>query len=162
MKQKVFLILMLLSFGLSLTNILAQTAFTSAGGDLSGNGGSVSYSAGQVFNQTQEGTTGTIQNGVQQPYVITVTTDLKQLNEINLSISTYPNPTTDNLKLSIEADDLSNTHIELCDLSGKVLKSEKITNRQTIIEMGQFSPSTYFVKICLNNKKVKTYKIIKK
>ena len=105
MKQKklrVCIMVFLSSF--FLVNTYAQNAFTSTGGNLSGSGGSVSYSAGQVFNGGQNGSTGSVSTGVQQPYEITVVTDIKNSGGINLGMSAYPNPAIDNLQLDIEGE----------------------------------------------------------
>ncbi|HET7732740.1 MAG TPA: T9SS type A sorting domain-containing protein, partial [Paludibacter sp.] len=163
MKQKKLRVcIMLFLSGFFVVNMHAQNAFTSTGGNLSGSGGSLSYSAGQVFNAPQNGSTGSVTTGVQQPYEISVVTDIKNTAEINLGMSAYPNPAIDNLQLDIEGDSFKGLRYELLDLSGKVLESKKIEGNQTIIAMSQLSHATYFVKVIQNSKEIKTYKIIKK
>ncbi len=50
---------------------------------------------------------------------------------------------------------------QLFDMQGKILKSKKITGKQTDIVMGNLVPATYFVKVIQRNKEIKTFKIIK-
>ncbi len=69
-----FLPLVLLSFIASLSFSLAQEVIPASGGNATGSGGSVSYSAGQVFYLTHEGTTGSVNEGAQQPYEISAIT----------------------------------------------------------------------------------------
>ena len=92
----------LLLFGFSLAGLNAQEAFPVAGGDAVGSGGSVSYTIGQVFYNTQIGTNGSIVQGVQQPYEISVVSGVKEAEGINLEITAYPNPTSDFLRLKVE------------------------------------------------------------
>ncbi len=99
--------------------------------------------------------------GVQQAFEISVVTGLEQAKGINLSVSAYPNPTTDYLTLSIGEFDISNLSYQLYDMNGKLLQNAKITGNQTSIVMSNFVPANYFVKVIQGNKEVKTFKIIK-
>jgi hypothetical protein len=122
----------------------------------------VSYSVGQVANQTLTGTNGSVEQGVQQPYEITVVTAIEQAKGISLSVTAYPNPVTDYLTLSIDKYDISDLSYQLYDMKGKLLQSEKITGNQTRIVMSNLFPASYFVIVNQGNKEVKTFKIIKK
>jgi hypothetical protein len=147
--------------GIGLTGLQAQESVNATGGDASGSGGSASYSVGQVAYQTYTGTSGSVAQGVQQPYEISVVTAIEEAKGINLSVSAYPNPTTDYLTLSISEFEISNLSYQLYDMSGKLLQSEKITGNHTSIVMSNLVPATYFVKVVQGNKEVKTFKIIK-
>lgn len=151
----------ILLLGLGLTGLKAQESVNATGGNASGSGGTVNYSIGHVTYQTHTGTNGSVAEGVQQPYEISVISAIKETIGINLSVSAYPNPTTDNLILSIDEFDLSNLLYRLYDLNGKVLQNGKITSDQTILEMGGLVPATYFLKVTQDYKEVKTFKIIK-
>jgi hypothetical protein len=60
--------------GLGISGIKAQEAIISAGNDASGYNATLSYSVGQVVCQTSTGTSGTVLEGVQQPYYTSVVT----------------------------------------------------------------------------------------
>lgn len=154
----IFIVSLSLLFG---TEILAQESVNATGSNASGNGGSVSYSVGQVAYQTHTGTNGSVSEGVQQPYEISVLTGIEEAKGINLSVTAYPNPTTYYLTLEVKAFELSNLHFQLYDMNGKLLQSEKITSNQTSIVMSNLVPASYFVKVSQGNKEVKTFKIIK-
>lgn len=160
-KLKVIGVIALLTFAFSLSTVSAQTSVNATGGDALGSGGSASYSVGQVVYTTNTGTTGTLEQGVQQPYEISVVTGLEEVKGINLSLSAYPNPTTDFLQLEVESEKLKDLSFQLYDMNGKLLQSEKITGNQTSIVMSNLLPATYFVKVNQSNKEVKTFKIIK-
>ena len=166
MRNKRLQLSAILLFGVGLTGLQAQTSVNTTGGNASGSGGSTSYTVGQVVYQTHTGTNGSVAEGVQQPYEISVVTGIEQFNGVNLSVSAYPNPTTDNLTLSID-DDVHTRHAlyelsyQLYDLNGKLLQSQTIKESQTHIPMSNLVRATYFVKVVQGNKEVKTFKIIK-
>lgn len=161
MRHKRLKLSTVLLLGLGLTGVQAQTSVNATGGDASGGGGSVSYSVGQVVYTTHTGTSGSVAEGVQQPYEISVVTGLEEAQSINLSVTAYPNPTTDYLTLRIDEFEISNLSFQLYDMNGKLLQNEKITGNQTSIVMSNLLPATYFVKVIRGNKEVKTFKIIK-
>ena len=161
MRHKKLKLSAVLLLGLGLTGLQAQTSINATGGNASGSGGSASYSVGQVVYTTNTGTNGSVAQGVQQPFEISVVTAIEEAKGINLSVSAYPNPTTDYLTLEVKEYELSNLHFQLYDMSGKLLQNEKITGNQTSIVMSNLVPATYFVKVIQGNKEVKTFKIIK-
>ena len=162
MRHKKLKLSAVLLLGLGLTGLQAQTSINATGGNASGSGGSASYSVGQVVYTTNTGTNGSVAQGVQQPFEISVVTAIEEAKGINLSVSAYPNPTTDYLTLEVKEYELSNLHFQLYDMSGKLLQNEKITSNQASIVMSNLVPATYFVKVTESNKEVKTFKIIKK
>ena len=145
----------------SFSTVTAQETITTTGGDASGSGGSASYSVGQVAYQTYTGTNGSVAEGVQQPFEISMVTSVEEANGINLSISAYPNPARDYLTLEVKDYDFSNLTYQLYDIHGKLLQNEKITGNQTSIFMSNLLPATYFVKILEGNNEVKIFKVIK-
>ncbi len=149
--------------GLGLTGLQAQTAVPATGGNASGSGGTVNYSVGQVVYTTNTGgSNGTVAQGVQQPFEISVVTGLDEAKGINLAVSAYPNPTTDFLNLKVENYNNTNLSYQLFDISGKLLEIKKITGNETSIVMSNLVLATYFVKVTEENKEIITFKIIKK
>jgi hypothetical protein len=161
MKYKKLKLSAVLLLGLGLTGLQAQESVYATGGNASGSGGSVSYSVGQVVYTTNTGTNGSVAQGVQQPFEISVVTGLEEAKSITISVTAYPNPTTDYLTLSIDNFEISKLSYQLYDMQGKLLQSEKINDSQTSITMSNLVPATYFLKVIQNNKEVKTFKIIK-
>ncbi len=72
MKYKNLKLSAILLLGLGLTGLQAQTSVNATGGNASGSGGSASYSVGQVVYTTHTGTNGSVAQGVQQPFEISV------------------------------------------------------------------------------------------
>ena len=161
MRHKKIKLSAILLLGFGLAGLQAQTAIPATGGNASGSGGSVSYSVGQMVYTTNTGTNGSVAQGVQQPYEISVVTGLEEAIGINLILSAYPNPTTDFLKLKVENYDNTNLSYQLFDINSKLLENKKIEGSETSIFMSNLVPATYFLKVTDNNKEVKTFKIIK-
>ena len=161
MQLKRFKLCAILLLGLGLTGLQAQESVNVTGGNASGSGGSASYSVGQVAYQTHTGTNGSVAQGVQQPYEISMVTGIEEAKGINLSVSAYPNPTADYLTLEVKDFELSNLSYQLYDMQGKLLQNKRITGNQTSITMSNLVQATYFVKVIQGNREVKTFKIIK-
>ena len=145
-----------LLLGLGVIN--AQETVTAAGGEATGTGGTASYSVGQVVYTTNTGTNGSVAQGVQQPYEISVITGINE-TAINLEMIVYPNPTKNYLTLKVE--DNVNLSYQLYDLQGKVIEDKKVTADNTTIKMEALPKATYFLRVTDNNKTVKTFKVIK-
>lgn len=154
--RKTFLLLLLVTF----SKLIAQQATVTSGGNASGTGGSVSYSIGQVADKTQTGTTGTITQGVQQPFEI-VTLSGAEFTSIKLEAMVYPNPTTTNVTLKITNFNLDQVSYLLFDMNGRVLNEGKIVSEETVIDMDRYAVATYLLKVNSDSKQLKTFKIIK-
>ena len=158
MKKQILLIL-----SLCLTIILlAQESITTSGGNVSGSGGSTSYVVGQIVYTSNTGANGSVMTGVLQPFEISVLSGNKEVEDITLMVSVYPNPTTDYLILKVGTLRLTTLNFQLFDMNGKIIESNKLESNETSIRMNNLIPSTYFLKLVENNKEVKVFKIIKK
>lgn len=138
----------------------AQNAPVSTGGVSSGTGGSATYSIGQTDFITENGSNGTITQGLQQPYEILVVSGV-EINGINLSVSVFPNPTSDFITLSIKDLSTENMNYALYDIQGKLIKEDKLSGSQTIINIGDLSNASYLIMVSDNKKEIKTFRIIK-
>lgn len=145
-------------FGIMAMN--AQQATVTSGGNATGAGGTVSYSIGQVADKTQTGTTGTITQGVQQPFEI-VTLSGEEFENIQLEAIVFPNPTIANVTLKISNFSLENVRYLLFDITGKLLKDDRVSTEETIIDMERYPSATYLLKVNSNFNELKTFKIIK-
>ncbi len=153
---------LILAVGMTMLSITAfsQESFNSCGGNLSGSGGSVSYSYGQTFYSVHSGTDAYLSEGVQQPFEISVVTLFEDEIALKINLSVFPNPTADNLNLRTENVQLPLTAI-LFDLNGRIIKESIITESETVISLTNLEASTYFLKLSNLEKEIKTFKIIK-
>ncbi|MDI1257044.1 MAG: T9SS type A sorting domain-containing protein [Flavobacterium sp.] len=156
-KEKILLLMLLVCMPMV---ILAQQSVVVTGKDASGSTGSISYSIGQVDYSIASASEGSISQGVQQPYEISVL-GVDEIPEITLTMSVYPNPTTSGVNLKIE--NYSGQHFEyyLFDLTGKLLADKKITETDTYIDMERFEQAVYLLQVMDNNLTVKSFKILR-
>jgi len=163
-KQIVLSSLFLLGFGVF--GLRGQEAIPASGGNSTGVNGSVSYTAGQLVYITKTDVTGSVAQGVQQPYEISVITGNMEIKGISLNCSVYPNPTDDLLQLTVDSELLDNLSCLLYDSNGKIIVNKNIISSQTTIEMGTLAAAAYFLKIIKTEHSAsyefRTFKIIKK
>ena len=160
-KKKGLLCLMFLSYLCSIT-IHGQETIPATGGYAIGTGGSVSYTVGQVAYLTFSGTNGSVAQGAQQPYEISVATAIENTEGIALEYKIYPNPTGGKITLIVKPFTLENLRYILYDFNGILLQEKKLECEETEISMENLSPAVYFLKTLKANKEIKVFKIVKK
>lgn len=144
---------------IGLNQIFAQENINSTGGKATGVNGTVTYTVGQTVFNTSSSASGTVLEGVQQPYEIFTITGI-ELIRINLHLKVFPNPTTNILNLIVENLDKELSY-QLFNIDGKMLKYEKIDYKETQIEMWGLEPASYFLRVIERDQIVKSFKIIK-
>ncbi len=151
----------LLLASLCISGLHAQETVAASGSALSGTGGSVSYSLGQTVYTVIGGSTGSVAQGVQQPYEISVITASENWSKTQLEVSVYPNPAS--LTLNVHAQLLPPGGLRVCmyDLNGRCLLDKPITNTHTILDIGTLAPATYLVKVFRQSNEITVFKVIK-
>lgn len=156
MKQIISLVLI----AFTITSIQAQQTTASAGGDASGFGGTVAYSIGQAVYTTNTGITGSVAQGVQHAFEI-FTVGIKE-TELNISLTAFPNPTSENLTLQVSDYNNEKLSYQLFDMQGKQISKGQVTAQQTQINMNGLPSANYFIYVVnQENKKIQSFKIIK-
>jgi len=145
---------------LGLHSLQAQVAAPASGGNATGSGGTVSYTVGQVV-YTVEGSNGSLAQGVQQPYTISLVTGLEGPEGITLQYDAYPNPTSHFLTLKAEDFKTTGLSYQLYDLTGKQLENKKVNAAETSIDMSDREQAAYLLKVIDNGREVKVFKILK-
>jgi hypothetical protein len=161
MRQIKLTLIPLFLLAIAISTIQAQNAIPASGGIAAGSGGTASYSVGLLVFTTVNSTNGSMAQGVQQPYEISVVNGIEEFTGFTLKSSAYPNPATDFLILKIENNDLVNLSYKLFDVNGKLIENKIIVSTETRIPMNYLVPSAYFLIITQHKEEVKTFKIIK-
>jgi len=153
------------------TSLYAQETVSTTGGNASGSGGTVSYTVGQVSYTPASGSNGSVIQGVQQAYEISVVTSVTEATGINLQWTAYPNPASDYLRLSLLNEgypelDFNSLSYQLYDFRGKLLLNNLLEGPESTISMQSFSSGIYILKIIEKKdsktpRELKTFKIIK-
>lgn len=143
---------------LGLGGLKAQNSTVATGGDAIGNNGSSSYSVGQLVTSTNTGSNGSLAQGVQQPFDISIVTAINEFNQ-GIELSVFPNPTTRSLNLEV-ADNIGLSY-QLYNLQGVLVRSDKVVSSSTTIPMEELIQGTYLLKVVDKNQPVQTFEIIK-
>lgn len=138
----------------------AQQAIPAAGNDASGTGGTCNYTIGQIAYTYNSGTSGEVNQGVQQPFEIFSTAGLND-QEIVLEVSTYPNPTSKSLTIKVGEYSQKTLSYQLFDIQGNLVEEKVITQNETPVSMEHVVNSTYLLQIIGDDQLIKTFKIIK-
>lgn len=148
------------AFALMLTsNLYAQSDVVPMGGTATSEGGTVTFTIGQIAVQSYcEGST-SISEGVQHPYEIQ-TIGIDNYPGITLNAVVYPNPTVGNVQLTMYNVQLEG-EVKVFDMNGKQLFSKKIERSTTEITMSDLVAGTYFVSVVSGTQVLKTFKVIK-
>ncbi len=157
MRQTQIIILSALLFAFQLS---AQNNFTSGGGEIKGEGGSVSQSIGQLSYTTIGDDNYQATQGLIQVYEIQVIGGIEN-TEIGLFYNAYPNPVAEELTLMVENYDKQQLEYELFDVLGKRIGSGKITDKMTLISTVDLIPAAYFLHVMHRGKAEKSFKIVK-
>ena len=137
-----------------------QVGVVAAGGETDGSG-TVSYSVGQVVYEPSASAKGSLTPGVQQAYLIVEVLSLDE-KRVSLSVSAYPNPTTDRLSLQVEGGESGAMSYDVVSLSGKTLRRGKVSAVTTDIDMASLPVGVYMLIVKEGDRSIKTFKIIKK
>ena len=160
MKKIVLQFIAFFLLGLSSFTMMGQESVNTSGQNATGTGGSVSYSVGQIVYTTNSGTNGSVAQGVQQPYEISVVLGIEH-PEINLQMTVSPNPTTNSVTLKVANYEFETLSYQLYDITGKQFLIGQTSTDETQISIGNLPAAIYFLKVINKNKVIKTFKILK-
>ena len=144
---------------LAVMSAQAQSAIVPTGGTASGNGGTVTYTVGQIAVQTNSNGTTSISEGVQQPFEISVV-GVDEHPDITLTAKLYPNPTLSTCNLQCESWQ-NMDEVRIYDANGKYLFRKKIEGSLTEMDFSSYAPGIYFVNVYSDKQTLKTFKVVK-
>lgn len=145
-----------------ITNDTMET-FNSSGDDATGDSGSVTYSIGQVFYTYIGESIYNVAQGVQQDELsITLSTEENSIQP-KAEIFIFPNPTTDYVSINMEGyeSDSRQRSYQLYDLQGRLLKQDTVIQTETQINVTDLRSAIYLLQVYVENKVLKTFKIVK-
>ena len=138
--------------------------FNASGDDATGSSGSVTYSIGQVFYTYIGESVYDVAQGIQQEELSQTLDTPENSIEPKAEIVIFPNPTTDYVTVNMEGFEFETGpgSYQLYDLQGRLLKQNTINQNETQIDLNDLSSSIYILQVYINNKILKTFKILKK
>lgn len=163
----VFFIVLMFSYFVGVSqNTTNMETFNTSGEDALGSAGSVSYSIGQVFFTYIGESVYNVAQGVQHSNLVDNEENIDTPEDIDspeAKIVVYPNPTTDFVNLDMKNVDLANGQnvYQLYSYQGKLIQQHTIEDTNTEINLSHLSSSIYLLQVFVNNKILKTFKILK-
>lgn len=136
-----------------------QQVVTTSGDFYQNTNGTLSWTLGETLTDTYINNQSVLTQGFQQPTL--KVTSITELPGLDYSITAFPNPAKEYVKLKIEKDNVDGMQYDLLDMSGKVIESKKIQNAETEISFSDLIPATYFIRITENDIEIKIFKIVK-
>lgn len=158
MKKFYFLLL----FSMLVFSAFCQSAVVPVGGTASGNGGSATYTVGQIADQRAEAGGKFVIEGVQQPYEIQ-TVGVNDYPGIQLEASLFPNPTPDLINLRISNFEIPEGGLaaQLYDKNGRLIKVFEVTDLLTQMDLSVYPTATYQLRVMDGKRLLKTFQIVK-
>ncbi len=149
-----------ISFALISGSLSAQSAITAAGGDAIGEGGTLSYSVGQVVYTTILSEYGNVCQGVQQSYeIIPLSTSTNDESELFAVL--YPNPSSGDVSLSWNRQPEEIHDLRVVSAQGREMYQSKLSNQLSQLPLGDLASGVYFVYIYSEDKLMQSFKFIK-
>jgi hypothetical protein len=157
-----FLLLTLVSFGISHAQSLSQVVVASSGATISGASNTLSFTSGEAV-------VGSITNGptLGQGFWLGAIEAVVLSNEdftFEVEATVYPNPVTDYLSISFQDMAGENFDVSVYDMNGKQVYLNKLvpSSGTEKINFYQYNSGIYLLKIVQSaSNKSKTFKIIK-
>ncbi len=141
--------------------VQAQQGTLSGGFDAKGSDGSVCYSIGQLVWDMYPGSNGSILQGMQQPYEISIVTSIDEIESISVNYMVFPNPTDGTVTIKVESLNDLKMRYQLIDIKGDCLLFGEIKSAETSVQMASLAPGVYLLGIFKNGIRIKIFKIIK-
>jgi hypothetical protein len=154
-KKSIIPIVVFISFGFS---SFGQNALSAAGGHFKTNGGSTSFTVGQVAYVLKKGTGSYLNEGVQQVYTKKTTPieELVYLKEVQL----YPNPTQETMTLILSSKEDIQVRYTIMDYLGKEIRNGNILSEKSEISLRDLPAGNYFISL-KSKKEIRIFKMVK-
>jgi hypothetical protein len=139
----------------------AQADMTAGGGDASSGNHTLSFTLGQSFAHVHDDETGSVYQGVQQPYELFVVSLHRAADEA-LQVRLFPNPTAGWLLLELPPTELpADLRYVLHDMQGRPLDDRPVTGPMTEISLLHQPPGTYVLTLLQAERRVQSFQILK-
>jgi hypothetical protein len=125
-------------------DLLSQSVFVASGGDFKSNGGSISFSFGQVMADTYNSSVGQMYIGVQLPFEISQITSTYQAYKYDVLI--YPNLVDDKFNISYSSSDDAKLKYLIYSSQGSIVHAEKkLLDEKEEVDVSDYASGEYFI-----------------
>jgi hypothetical protein len=157
MKKVVFVLLTICLF--SISKIIAQQIFASSGDFFKDTHGSISFTIGEPINETFSKFENILTQGYQQSKLPGLA--INELTESLFKVSIFPNPCKDFIIINVDNIKDYDIQLELYGIIGNLLIRDSFDCAQKKILLTGLQSSFYYLKVIINKKEVRSFKIVK-
>jgi hypothetical protein len=147
----------LLSFWCIIAFSQQQEVISSSGKSFGNSTGSISYTLGEIMNNTFISPDFILTQGFQQSKFFIV--DNRPERQLGIEILVYPNPVKEFVILKIEH--YQEFSYVLYDMTGRVIEKNIVISTETEINFNDLEPSLYVLKVFRSEEDVRIFKITK-
>lgn len=144
MKRKLLLIALMCGANLGFAQSISPQVVATAGDYYSAGGVQLSWTTGESMIDTYIAGSNMLTQGFHQTQL--TVTGIDQQNPTDLDVSIYPNPTSEQLVISIPKNESMLT-MELFDLNGKLVLSEQISGIKTLVDLSSYASAFYMLRL---------------
>lgn len=155
-----FRTLVVLSFMIIPFSFLSQSNIVPLGENAYGSNGNISYTLGQIDYISFSGTYANVNQGVQQPFEFFSVVGIEEI-EVPFTLKFGPNPTNNEVILSVIDYDKNDLEYTVSDIDGKTIIDKTSLLSKSSLYFENYSPGIYLLIISNNQNQIKTYKILK-
>ena len=142
---------------------ISQESLISAGGSAISADANICYSIGQVMFSSHASPDAVIEDGVQHAYGngLSPSISFRESQTSSLGISTFPNPTINELNIHLDNYLDQQLTYKLYDTKGNIVFSNNISAATTSIDMTNLRATNYFLHIIEQGRDLQTFIIQK-
>ena len=138
---------------------MAQSGITAAGGDATGEGGTLSYSLGQVAYTTIQANNGLISQGVQQSFEIIPLFTVQ--SDDDLFATLYPNPSANHVTVAWNRPIQEQMAVKVISATGQEMYQSTLTNQFSQLPLDALAAGVYFIYVRQDESLIQLFKFIK-
>ena len=145
MKKIFILTTAVLAFFIS--NAQEQEVISSAGEHYSNGSVQISWTLGEIVTETATDGNNIVTQGFHQTNLTITKIEEEYINNVDASITIFPNPTSDLATINLTDVDISNFIFELNDNKGKTILKKNFESESEVIDFSQYAASIYYIRI---------------
>ena len=153
--KKIFFILFIVIVNLANAQVLTHDVLTTSGGSYTQINGTMSFTIGEIAIETASATNNKLTQGFQQGHYIILSISEEKINP---SVSIYPNPTSNSLKVEF-AESINS--VKLYDMTGNLIIDKKLNATSETFDLSSFATGVYIMHVYDAKNKMYAYKIQK-
>ena len=137
-----------------------QQVMTTAGGNGQGTNTQIEWTLGETIVTTFSTADTILTQGFHQP-LLTVTA-INTYDSPDIRIQVYPNPAQDQLMIQLGCVEIKDFRYVLYDMNGKFLRQQILLSDITNINMDNYLPGIYLLKILKKDIEIQVFEIMKR